>query len=206
MNHSKPAAAKPPHVPPAGAGAAPAPTAPGPAAAVEPASTPGQAPGVDALAAAKREAAENYDRYVRMVADLDNFRRRTIREKEELRLFATARVIEDLLPGLDNLALFLAAAKQPNADLKGLTGGVEMVLQQLKAALASQGLTEIAPVAGQAFDPHQHEAISHEANATVKAEHVISIVRTGFALNSRLLRPAAVVVSSGPADKARPNT
>jgi molecular chaperone GrpE len=155
---------------------------------------------IDALAAAKKEAADNYDRYMRVAADLENFRRRAIREKEELRLFATSRVLEDLLPGLDNLALAIAATKQPKADLKTLAGGVEMVLQQLKAALTSHGLKEIDP-SGQPFDPHLHEAISHQPSSEVKAEHVLTVVRTGFTLNGRLLRPAAVVVSSGPADK-----
>ena len=90
----------------------------------------------DPLAAAKQEAAANYDRYVRSVADLENFRRRTVREKDELRSFAIGRVLEDIIPVLDNLALGLTAARQPGADLKTLTGGVDMVLAQLKAALA----------------------------------------------------------------------
>jgi len=149
------------------------------------------------LAAARKLAAENHDRYLRMAADLENFRRRTVREKEELRLYAASRVLEDLLPSLDNLALGLAAARQPNADLKTLTGGVELVLQQFKAALAAHGLTEINP-AGKAFDPHQHEALSHQPSPDVPAEHVLTVVRTGFVLNGRLLRPAAVVISSGP--------
>jgi molecular chaperone GrpE len=150
------------------------------------------------LAAAKKEAADNYERYLRVAADLENFRRRTVREKEELRLYASSRVLEDLLPALDNLALALAAARQPEADLKSLVGGMEMVLQQLKAALSNHGLKEINPV-GQPFDPHQHEAISHQPDSRVPAEHVLAVVRTGFSLNGRLLRPAAVVVSSGPA-------
>jgi molecular chaperone GrpE len=157
---------------------------------------PEPATGGSELALAKAQAAENYDRYVRTMADLDNFRRRTVREKEELRQFAASRVLEDLLPVLDNLSLGLTAAKQPGADLKTLTGGVDMVLQQLKAALASHGLKEISP-AGQPFDPHLHEAISHQPSAEVPEEHVLAVVRTGFALNGRLLRPAAVVVSSG---------
>jgi len=118
------------------------------------------------------------------------------REKEELRLFAVSRVLEDLLPVMDNLALGLTAAKQPNADLKTLTGGVDMVLNQLKSALASHGLKEINPV-GLPFDPHAHEAISHQPSTEVKPEHVLNVVRTGFSLNGRLLRPASVVVSSG---------
>src|SRR5580692_12081226 len=91
------------------------------------------------LAAAKKEAAENHDRYLRAVADLENFRRRTVREKEELRLYAASRLLEDLLPALDNLGLGLAAANQPKADLKGLATGVELVQQQLKSALAEIG-------------------------------------------------------------------
>jgi len=154
----------------------------------------------DPLAAAKKEAADNHDRYLRVAADLENFRRRTVREKDELRLYASSRILEDLLPALDNLALGLAAARQPKADLKTLTDGMELVLQQLKGVLANHGLKEISP-AGQPFDPHQHEAISHQADAKVPAEHVLTVVRAGFSLNGRLLRPASVVVSSGP--KAR---
>lgn len=157
------------------------------------------------VAAAKTEAAANYDRYMRSVADLENFRRRAVREKDELRAMATGRVLEDIFPVLDNLALAVQAAKQPNADMKSLVGGIEMVLGQLKSALASHGLKEINPV-GQRFDPHQHEAISHEPSATVPEENVASVVRTGYALNGRLLRPAAVVVSSGPAKSAHPKS
>src|SRR5580658_2170771 len=83
------------------------------------------------LGAAKKEAAANYDRYLRSVADLENFRRRAVREKEELRLYSAARVLEDLLPALDNLSLGIAAAKQPGADLASLVGGIELVQQQL---------------------------------------------------------------------------
>jgi molecular chaperone GrpE len=155
------------------------------------------------LAAAKAEASANYDKFMRAAADLENFRRRTVREKDELRTTATGRVLEDIFPVLDNLALAIAAAKQPSADVKSLVGGVEMVLAQLKTALASHGLKEINPV-GQAFDPHQHEAISHQPSDKVKEEHVLNAVRTGYSLNGRLLRPAAVVVSSGPAKPDNP--
>ncbi|HWA86760.1 MAG TPA: nucleotide exchange factor GrpE [Opitutus sp.] len=153
-------------------------------------------PAASELASAKTEAAENYDRYLRAVADLENFRRRTVREKEELRLFAAGRVLEDLLPVMDNLGLALVAAKKPDADLKGLVGGVEMVLNQLKSALASHGLKEIDP-AGQTFDANLHEAIAAQPSAEVPDGKVLNVVRTGFALNGRLLRPASVVVSSG---------
>jgi molecular chaperone GrpE len=166
----------------------------------DPVPPPASEGGADALATAKKEAADNYDRFLRVTADLENFRRRTVREKDELRLFAASRVLEDLLPVLDNLGLGLAATRQPNADLKTLAGGVEMVLQQLKSMLANHGLKEISPL-GQMFDPHQHEALSHQPSADVKAEHVLTVVRPGYVLNGRLLRPASVVVSSGAASE-----
>lgn len=154
----------------------------------------------DELAAAKKEAADNYDRYLRSVADLENFRRRTVREKDELRQFAASRVLEDLLSVIDNLSLALAAAKQPGADAKSLAGGVDMVLTQLRSALSNHGLKEINP-AGEAFNANLHEAISSQASATVPEGHVITVVRNGFTLNGRLLRPASVVVSSGKESK-----
>jgi molecular chaperone GrpE len=187
--------------PPSESATVPTPDAAAAAAAPAPAET---APTVDSaalIAAAKKEAADNYDRFMRTAADLENLRKRTLREKEELRLFSAARVLEDLLPVVDNLALGLAAAKQSNADLKTLTGGVDMVLTQLKSALGNHGLKEINPV-GQPFDPHQHEAISHAPSAEVQPEHVLTVVRTGYALNGRLLRPASVVVSTGPVPPA----
>jgi len=148
------------------------------------------------LAAAKKEAADNYDRYVRSVADMDNFRRRTVREKEELRQFAASKVLEDLLPVLDNLALGLAAAKAPNADLKTLVGGIGMVAEQLKSSLSGHGLKEINPL-GQLFDPNLHEAISQQPSAEIAEGSVVTVVRTGYSLNGRLLRPASVIVSTG---------
>lgn len=177
------------------------PVQPSPAAAAAPA-TPEASPakpGLDEqLAAAKADAASNYDRYMRAMADLDNFRKRTAREKDELRQYAAGRVLEDLLPALDNLGLGIAAAKQPGAEVKALVGGVEMVLTQLKTALGNHGLTEINPL-GQPFDAHQHEAISQQPSAEVAEGSVVNVIRVGYALNGRLLRPATVVVSSGPA-------
>ncbi|HWA10400.1 MAG TPA: nucleotide exchange factor GrpE [Opitutaceae bacterium] len=188
MSRSEPTDTDPPS-----ASASPGPGQPPPAAEKAAGGAAGKA---DELAAARKEAADNYDRYVRTAADLENFRRRTVREKEDLRLFASSRVLEDLLPVLDNLALGLTAAKQPKAEVKTLVGGVDLVLQQLKSALAGHGLKEINP-AGAPFDPNLHEAISHQPSAEVAAEHVLTVVRTGYTLNGRLLRPAAVVVSSG---------
>ena len=164
----------------------------------EPAAKGATAP--ETQATAKQEAAENYDRYLRAVADLENFRRRAVREKDELRQFATSRVLEDLLPVMDNLALGLTAAKQPGADLPALAGGVDLVLNQLKTTLTNHGLKEIFPL-GQPFDANLHEALSAQPSATVPEGNVVTVVRTGYSLNGRLLRPAAVIISGGASKK-----
>ncbi len=151
------------------------------------------------LAAAKKEAADNYDRYIRAIADLENFRRRVAREKDELRQFAAASLLESLLPILDNLQLGLAAARQ-QTDTNAIVDGVAMILEQLRGVLDRHGLKEVNPV-GKQFDPHLHESISHQASAEVPEEHVLQVVRIGYTLHGRLLRPASVVLSSGPARK-----
>lgn len=171
-----------------------------PAAAVDPAVPPPAAPPAaveEQIAAAKREAAANYDRYVRAVADLENYRRRMTREKEELRQYAVASLMEELVPILDNVGLALAAAKQ-QSDAKAIGDGVALVLEQLRTSLARQGLKEVNPLA-QKFDPNFHECIAHHPDEKLAEEHVAKVVRVGYTLNGRLLRPATVMVSSGPA-------
>jgi molecular chaperone GrpE len=164
-------------------------------------SVPAAQPGAEELlAAAKKEAAANYDRYARAVADLENFRKRTAREKDELRQFAAASVVEDIIPILDNLSLGIAAAKQ-QSDVKAIVDGINLVLEQFKGTLARHGLKEVNPV-GQAFDPNLHDCISHQPSADVPEEKVSQVVRLGYTLNGRLLRPSSVVVSSGPAKTA----
>lgn len=197
MNETEPSNSDSQTKTPAENAAPAAPVSPAPAPEAPVAALPGPDLSIE-LAAAKKEAADNYDRYVRSVADLDNHRRRTIREKEELRQFAASKVLEDLLPVIDNLGLGLAAAKAPNADLKTLVGGISMVADQLKSSLANHGLKEVNPV-GQPFDPNLHEAISQQPSADVAEGSVVTVVRTGFTLNGRLLRPASVIVSTGPA-------
>lgn len=175
----------------------PAPETAGAAQAAEPTAKTG--PSLEEqVATAKKETAEAHDRYLRLAADMENLRRRTVREKDEIRQFATGRVLEDLLSVLDNLGFGLAAAKATNADLKTLVGGISMVADQLKNVLSQHGLKEINPVA-QTFDPNLHESIAAQPSAEVAEGTVIQVVRIGYSLNGRLLRPASVIVSSGPA-------
>lgn len=153
------------------------------------------------LLAAKKDAAAAQERYLRAVADLENFRKRTVRDKDELRQFANSGLMEDLIPVLDNLGLGLAAARTQQTDGKSIADGVTLVMEQLKSTLTRHGLKEVNP-AGQIFDPNQQECIAHQPSSEFATEMVMQVVRLGYTLNGRLLRPASVIVSSGPATAA----
>jgi molecular chaperone GrpE len=171
------------------------PTTPPPAGSPPPAAPPPSPSLEEQLAAARKQAADNYDRLLRAVADLDNYRKRAHREKEELRQFGVTNLAQDLLPVLDNLSLGLAAARS-QTEVKAIVDGVTLVLDQFKNALAKHGLKEINPT-GQQFDPQLHESVSHVPSTEVPEEHVVQVVRTGYTLNGRLLRAAAVILSGG---------
>ena len=133
--------------------------------------------------------------YLRSVADLENFRKRVAKDKQEIIKMANGTLIESLLPIIDTMKLGLQAAdKHPEAaDIKK---GFEMVLEQLNRALQDNGLIEICPE-GSLFDPNLHESIACQASETVPEDHVIQTVRSGYTLNDRLIRAANVIVSSG---------
>lgn len=149
------------------------------------------------ITAAKKETTAAQERYLRAVADLENFRKRSVRDKDELRQFANSGLMEDLIPVLDNLGLGLAAARTQQADGQSVADGVTLVLDQLKSTLTRHGLKEVNP-AGEIFDPNQQECISHQPSDEFASEMVMQVVRLGYTLNGRLLRPASVIVSSGP--------
>jgi len=150
------------------------------------------------LETATAQAEDNRNQYLRSVADLENFRRRSIREREELRQFAMSNLMEELLPILDNLGLGIASART-QTDSNAVADGVTMVLDQFKGVLSRNGLVEINPQPGDAFDPHQHESMAHQPSDDLPPEVVSQVIRVGYALNGRILRAASVVLSSGPA-------
>jgi len=144
------------------------------------------------------EREELLGKVLRAKADFENFRKRSLREKDELRKYAVSSLIEELLPALDNLDLGLDTAdKHPEA--KAVADGFRMVAVQLKSILQQNGLEELNPE-GQDFDPNFHEAVTFQASDEVDDHKVMAVIRKGYALNGRVLRAANVVVSSGPAD------
>ena len=136
------------------------------------------------------------DQAIRGVADLENLRRRVSREKDELRKYGTTDLLQDMLPVLDHLRLGIKSAEEHHPEAAQMLEGFKMVEEQFVAALKKNGLVEHNPV-GEAFDPNLHEATGSIPSAEVGEGHVIQVMRPGFELNGRLIRPASVVVSSG---------
>lgn len=137
------------------------------------------------------------DRHVRLQADFDNFRKRTHRERMELQVRATEDLVEDLLPVLDNFEIGLRTAATQQAA-GSVRDGFQMVYDQLLAVLRKVGVTPFEAVG--AFDPHVHEAVTHAPSAEHAADVIVAQLRRGYRLGDKLLRPAQVVVSSGPPD------
>lgn len=138
------------------------------------------------------------DLALRTAADFDNYRKRAAREKEDSIRFANSSLLGDLLPLIDNFELGLEAAKSaPGAD--AILQGLGMVSKQFRDFLSGAGVEEV-PVENADFDPNVMEAVGHEPHDEVPEGKVLRQTRRGYKLRDRLLRPASVVVSKGPAE------
>lgn len=152
-----------------------------------------------------QEKEELQQKLLRKAADFENFRKRALKEKEELRDSTEAFLIEDLLPAIDTLKLGLdAASKHPAAD--DITQGFNLVLDQFNNILNQRGLVETNPV-GEQFDPKVHESVSQIACEETPEGHIAETIRIGYFFKEKLLRPAMVAVSTGaPDDSEEPPT
>lgn len=146
-----------------------------------------------ALEAKTREAEDNYDRFLRSCADLENYRKRCEREKADAIAFANENLITDILPVIDNFDRALEHAQSADA-LSSLREGVKLTIEQGLAALGRYGLVEIK-AEGERFDPVFHHAISHDEGDGVGDDVVVKVLQKGYTLKGRLLRPAMVAVS-----------
>ena len=135
------------------------------------------------------------DQHLRTLADMDNFKKRLTREKEEHARFAAEAVLADILPALDNLDLALSYGRNNEACADLLTG-LDLAQKSLLETLARHGLTT-GGEAGEPFNPEIHEALTQEPNSNIPAGHVSQLFQKGYCLKGRLLRPAKVIVSAG---------
>lgn len=149
------------------------------------------------LESLQAKADENWDRYLRAMAEADNIRKRATRDIEHAHKFALENFSKDLLAVKDSLEMGLAAAD--TADAESLLAGSEATLKLLAGSLERFGISEIDPE-GEPFDPERHEAMTMQPSAEVEPGSVLTVIQKGYVLNGRLLRPARVIVASEPAE------
>ena len=142
---------------------------------------------------------DTHERMLRSAADLDNYKKRALRERDEAQRFGIEKLLKDFLPVMDNFERALEHAQ--NADPASLLKGVQMTRKQFEDALSKNGVRGFS-AKGQAFDPRLHEAMS-QIETSGPANQIVSEMARGYFLNDRLVRPALVVVSATPGENAR---
>ena len=158
-----------------------------------------------AMAIATAEVAEYKDKALRAVAELENYRRRSDKEREDVAKYAITNFAREMLPVADNLRRALDS--QPKAEtevvsqLKAFVSGVELTERELLAAFERFGIKQVSPM-GQPFDHNFHQAMFELEDATQPAGTVVQVMQPGYVLKDRLLRPALVAVSKGGAARA----
>lgn len=171
----------------------------------------------EAPAAAKAEAAasemkneveqlkerlnEAEDKFVRSRADLENYRKRAQRETAEARQAAKVGTVEQFLPVFDHFQMAMHHVGE-NSDFETLKQGMDMILNEFSRTFETLGVKQI-DATGQKFDPNIHEAMAQEPSSEIPAGQVLRQWKCGYRLGERLLRPATVVVSSGPEDESQ---
>ena len=151
---------------------------------------------IDEIELCRRQAAESHDKYVRIAAELENYRRRAGRDVENARLFGAERLVQALLPVRDSLE---AAVSVEQVDVEVLLEGKKATLRLLDSAFEQFDIKELDPEA-EPFDPSKHEAITLASSNTVEPDTVLTVVQKGYVMHERLLRPARVIVSKEPDD------
>lgn len=153
------------------------------------------------IASQQEELEAQRDKYLRLVAEFDNFRRRNAREYVEMQETAQAKAFQGLFPVIDNFERAFADAPSEGdwtpADPAGFAKGMRLIRDQIRKILADGGLEEIQ-AEGNPFDPNHHDALTQMPHPTVPADHVAAIHARGWKKGEKILRHAQVIVSSGP--------
>ena len=156
-----------------------------------------KASAVDAMSEAEQwkvQAEENHNRLLRTLADMENLRRRVRKEQEDLAKYASLKVIENLLPALDNFERALAADKE-TLTVDTLLQGVNMVYRQMVQVFEQEGLQPIQ-AQGTPFDPHKHQAVMQAEDPNYESGIVVEELQKGYQFKDRIVRPAMVKVNS----------
>ncbi len=152
---------------------------------------------MEELKAAREEAERNFETYLRVAAELENIKKRNLRDREEARKFSNEALIKNLLAVIDNLEQALVHSEGDRDTLVCVTEGVQLTLKGLMDVLAKEGVVQIQSI-GNKFDPNFHEAVSEIEDESADPGTIVHELQRGYLLNGRLIRPAKVVVSRKP--------
>ena len=142
-----------------------------------------------------KEFDEQNEQFLRLQAEFENFRRRSLKEKQESFKFGHQNLVKDLLSAVDNLERALEhGAQNAGPEIRGILDGVELVHREVLGALAKHGVKEIE-AEGQIFDPANHEAMGQLPNAEVAPNTIVQVLQKGYVIHDRMLRPSRVMVS-----------
>jgi molecular chaperone GrpE len=147
------------------------------------------------LSKTQEQAQDNYDLYMRTYAEMENIKKRGIKEREELAKYANESLIREMLPMIDSLDKAITHARD-DQDSSALIEGLELTRDGLMKTLEKVGLEAVEAI-GKPFDPNFHEAVSQQKDDTVAPGYVMIELQKGYVLNGRLIRPSTVVISSG---------
>ncbi len=152
---------------------------------------------LDEIEALRAERDDMRDRFMRALAEAENVRKRSDRDRREAEQYGSTRLARDLLPVFDNLKRALDSASDDSRTLSAaLIEGVELTLRELTSVMTKHGVAPISPAIGDVFDPQVHQAMFEAPLPGTKAGQIIQVMTEGFMLHDRLLRPAQVGVSS----------
>ncbi len=138
------------------------------------------------------KAEDGNEKYVRLMAEFQNYKKRVTKEKNDIREYATEKLITELLPVLDNFERALAASAED--DPAGYAKGMELIFTQMKTELEKSGLAELE-AEGQDFDPAKHNAVMTEESEELESGKVSKVLQKGYTLNDKVIRPSMVAVT-----------
>lgn len=141
---------------------------------------------------AEEKTDDGNEKYVRLMAEFQNYKKRVAKEKNDIREYATEKLVMELLPVLDNFERALAASAED--DPAGYAKGMELIFTQMVTELQKSGLTEVE-AEGQDFDPTKHNAVMTEENEELESGKVSKVLQKGYALNDKVIRPSMVAVT-----------
>ena len=140
----------------------------------------------------EEKADDGNEKYVRLMAEFQNYKKRVAKEKNDIREYATEKLVMELLPVLDNFERALAASAED--DPAGYAKGMELIFTQMVTELQKSGLAEVE-AEGQDFDPTKHNAVMTEENEELESGKVSKVLQKGYALNDKVIRPSMVAVT-----------